>query len=213
MSKGVNVFIYFLENYRNEEELHKFHQTLTFRYGRLEEELPEQMMAATYIKPNNVVLELCGNIGRNSIVIASLLHNQQNLVVMECAQHVANQLEENRNMNHFTFHIEVSALSSQKLIQKIEEDTTGVSTIPSDKLLDGYRWVNTISFSDLEKKYNKTFDTLVADCEGALYYILQDFPTMLHNIKTIIMENDYLDINQKLKVDEIIKKMVLNVFL
>lgn len=145
----------FSENHRNEEEPHKFHQTLTSKHGRSEEEPPEQTMAATYTKPNNVVPELGGNIGRNSIVIASLLHDQKNLVVMECAQHVANQLEENRNMNHFTFHIEVSALSLQKLIQKIEEDTTGVSTIPSDKLLDGYRWVNTISFSDLEKNIIK----------------------------------------------------------
>lgn len=174
------------------------------------DELPEQMMAATYIKPYNVVLELGGNIGRNSMVIASLLNNQQNLVVMECAEHVAKQLEENRDTNHFKFHIEVSALSSKKLIQKIEEDTTGVSTIPSDILVDGYKWVNTIGYSDLEKKYNKTFDTIVADCEGALYFILQEFPTMLDNIKCIIMENDYLDINHKLKVDEIIKKNGFN---
>ena len=45
----------------------------------------------------------------------------------------------------------------------------------------------------------------MADCEGALFYILQDFPTLLTNIQTIIMENDYTTLPPKLKVDEIIK--------
>lgn len=35
------------------------------------------------------------------------------------------------------------------------------------------------------------FDTLVLDCEGAFYYILQDTPEILDNIKLILMENDY----------------------
>jgi hypothetical protein len=37
-----------------------------------------------------------------------------------------------------------------------------------------------------------------------LFYILQDFPTLLTNIQTIIMENDYTTLPPKLKVDEII---------
>jgi hypothetical protein len=35
------------------------------------------------------------------------------------------------------------------------------------------------------------FDTLVLDCEGAFYYILQDTPEILEGIKLLIMENDY----------------------
>ena len=52
-------------------------------------------------------------------------------------------------------------------------------------------------FDEIEKANDITFDTLVADCEGALYYIIQDEPNMFDNINTIIMENDYHDINQK----------------
>ena len=41
------------------------------------------------------------------------------------------------------------------------------------------------------------FNVLVADCEGALYYILQDFPELLKRVRLIIVENDYRDAKQK----------------
>ena len=180
-------------------KLHQIHKTLELSYGNFLEEYPEQIMAVTYIQPDNCVLEIGGNVGRNSLVIAKLLNDQTNLVTLESDTFIASQLTHNRDKNKLTFNIENSALSARKLIQ------LGWDTIPSDILLPGYKHVSNISFDELEKKYNKTFDTLVADCEGALYYILQDFTTMLTNINIIIMENDYRDINQKNKVDEIIK--------
>jgi len=179
-------------------KLEEIHNSLTIQFGSFAEEYPEQVMAARYIKPDSCVLEIGGNIGRNSMVIAKLLSDQTNLVTLESDTFIASQLQQNRDNNKLTFGIESSALSARKLIQK------GWDTIPSDTLLPGYKPVSIISFEGIEKKYNKRFDTLVADCEGALFYILQDFTTMLTNITTIIMENDYHDINQKKKVDEII---------
>jgi len=58
-------------------------------------------------------------------------------------------------------------------------------------LLNGYKWVKTITYDDLKLKYKINFDTLVLDCEGAFYYILMDMPEILENIKLIIMENNY----------------------
>ena len=66
-----------------------------------------------------------------------------------------------------------------------------MDTIPSDTVLDGYHFVNTITFEELYAKYNINFDTLVLDCEGAFYYILVDTPEILDNINLIIMENDF----------------------
>jgi hypothetical protein len=43
----------------------------------------------------------------------------------------------------------------------------------------------------VEKKYQLKFDTLVADCEGGLYYALRDDPDILNNMRLIITENDY----------------------
>lgn len=171
---------------------------LKINYGSFNEELPEQKMVVRYLTGKEKVLEIGGNIGRNSLIIASILDEQTNLVTLESDGSIAKQLQENRNINNYTFNIENSALSNRKLIQR------GWDTIPSDDLIDGWKWVNTITFTELKNKYNIEFDTLVLDCEGAFYYILQDIPEILNGINLIIMENDYWDINKKQTIDNIL---------
>ena len=181
------------------DRLHKIHSTSVLKYGSFIEEYPEQLMASQYIKPTDKVLELGGNIGRNSVVISKLLNDSSNLVTLECDSDIAAQLTENRDLNNLSFHIENSAISLRKLCQR------GWDTSPYEgDLPQGSKSVKNITFDELQQKYSITFDTLVADCEGALFYILQDFPTLLTNIQTIIMENDYTTLPPKLKVDEII---------
>jgi len=70
-------------------------------------------------------------------------------------------------------------------------------------LEQGYHWVNTITFDQLQEKY-MIFDTLVLDCEGAFYYILMDMPEILKNINLIIMENDYTEESHKKYVDNVL---------
>ena len=173
---------------------------LNIKYGSFNEELPEQKMAVRYLKGDEKVLEIGGNIGRNSLIIAAILENDANLVTLECDINIAKQLKENRDLNNFKFNIEVSALSNRRLIQR------GWDTKPSDNLEEGYNFVNTISLIELKNKYNMDFDTLVLDCEGAFYYILIDMPEILNNIKLIIMENDYSDITKKNYIDYILKQ-------
>ena len=103
-------------------------------------------MAVNYLTGNEKVLEIGGNVGRNSLVIASILKDQKNLVVLESGPEFALQLRENRDLNNFNFHIEGSALSNRKLIQKAWE------TKPSEVLEPGFSWVNTISLDNLKKK-------------------------------------------------------------
>jgi hypothetical protein len=186
------------DGYHGSRDLSTIHSQMTFFFGKLSDELPEQQMACHFIREDDIVLELGSNIGRNTLTIASLLNDSRNLVTLECSSESCQQLSINRNINNYQFMIEPSALSKRKLIQK------GWVTIPSDVLLPGYTPVSNITFKELENKYQKRFNVLVADCEGALYYILQDFPEMLNNMKKILMENDYNDINHKKKVDEIL---------
>ena len=150
-------------------------------------------------------MEIGGNIGRNSLVIASILDDDTNFVSLECDDDSANKLQENRDINNFHFHIENSALSNRKLIQLAWD------TKPSEVLEDGYNWVSTITLDELKNKYNIEYDTLVLDCEGAFYYILMDMPEILDNINLIIMENDYQDINHKNYIDDILRKNNFNV--
>ena len=180
----------------------EIHSNLKIEYGSLLHELPEQKMVVRYFTGKEKVLEIGANIGRNSLVIAAILgkDNQSNLVSLECDTTIANQLTHNRNLNNFNFHIESSALSNRKLIQK------GWDTKPSEILEEGFSWVNTITLAELKNKYNVEFDTLVLDCEGAFYYILMDMPEILENINLIIMENDYHDISHKKYVDNTLMK-------
>jgi FkbM family methyltransferase len=187
------------------EKIEKIHSKLNIKYGNFNQELPEQKMVVKYLTGNEKVLEIGGNIGRNSLVIASILHDNTNFVTLECDINVAGQLTENRDLNNFNFHIENSALSNRKLIQK------GWDTMPSDILQEGYSWVNTITLDNLKSKYNIEFDTLVLDCEGAFYYILMDMPEILNNIKLIIMENDYNDISKKNYIDDVLIKNNFNI--
>lgn len=174
------------------------HSKLKIRYGSFNEELPEQKMAVRFLKGNEKVLEIGGNIGRNSLVIASILQDQKNLVTLESDSNISEKLKQNRNINNYTFNIENSALSNKKMIQREWE------TKVSDVLIEGWKWINTITFTELKNKYNIEFDTLVLDCEGAFYYILQDMPEILNGINLIIMENDYWVINHKLEINRVL---------
>lgn len=180
-------------------KLNKIHKNLKFLGGRLTDELPEQLMVVKFLDPNSKVLELGSNIGRNTLVISSILNNDSNLVTCESDVQICHDLEINKNINNMKFNIENSALSYRNLIQK------GWDTIPSDTLLPGYKQVNTVTFEQLEEKYAITFDTLVVDCEGALYYILKDKGDILKNIKMVIMENDYWEIEKKVFVDKMLE--------
>lgn len=180
------------------DKLESLHKLLKLNYGSFEHEYPEQLMAARFLKGDEKVLELGANIGRNTLIIASLLNNQKNLVTLECDLNTVLQLTDNRDINSMQFHIECSALSKRPLVQR------GWDTIVSDTVPEGYAKVSTIDFDNLQAKYKINFDTIVADCEGALYYIFMDMPEMLDNIKTVIMENDYHDIKHKQYVDSVL---------
>ena len=185
----------------NLNKLSEIHKKLKMDYGTLNEEVPEQLMAVTYLTGTEKVLEIGANVGRNSLVIGHILNNNNNnnFVSLECDTNTVKMLSHNRDINNLDFKIEASALSKRKLIQK------GWDTICSDVLLPGYTDVNTITLEELNQKYNIIFDTLVLDCEGAFYYILSDMPEILNNINLIIMENDYHDYSQKSYIDSILK--------
>ena len=177
------------------------HNKLSLKYGVFTDEYPEQLMVANYLTGDEKVLEIGGNIGRNTLVIGYILNKKYNtnFVSLESDTEISKQLEENRDTNKLNFNIENSALSKRKLIQKAWD------TIESDVLLPDYKNVNIISWDQLNQKYNIQFDTLVLDCEGAFYYILMDMPEVLTNIKLIIMENDYHDVAKKEYVDSVLR--------
>lgn len=184
-----------------ESKLSKLHGILIHNHGTMHDEYPEQRMAMMYLKGDEKILEIGANTGRNSLIMSTLLDDPGNLVSVESDANIAEQLAENRDANQAGFHIVDAAISNRTLIQH------GWRTIPSDVLLPGYNWVNTITLAELRAKYDIAFDTLVLDCEGAFYHILLDTPEILDGIKLIIVENDYAPKNNhKNYVDAELKK-------
>lgn len=188
-------------------KLNELHSKLKINYGNFREEYPEQEMSILYIKPNNIVLELGGNIGRNSCIIASILNDSNSLLVIESDPENAIKLKENRDLNNLNFNIVDAAISKTELLQKDwitkSKDLISINDLPL------WKPIKTISWLEIQTKYNVIFDTLVADCEGALYYILKEEPNFLDNFKTIIIENDFTDIEHKKFVDEEFKRFNL----
>lgn len=173
------------------------HEQLLFTGGSLTHELPEQRMAARFVRPDARVLELGSNIGRNTVIIASLLNDPANLVTLECGPGAVELLRCNRAANDLDFHIEPSALSYRPLVQ------CGWDTLPAEDAPPGWEPVPTITFGQLRYKYGIEFDTLVVDCEGALYYILSDNPAMLDGIGTVVLEADYPLVEHKRAVEAV----------
>ena len=182
------------------EKLMSIQSSLKIDYGNFNDENPEQVMSVLYFKGHEKVLEIGGNIGRNSLIISKLLHDSSNLLTLECDPHFCSQLYHNRNLNGLNFKIENAAISKRPLIQR------GWDTMVSEELLEGYKKVNCIDYDELITKWNIPFDTLVIDCEGAFYYILMDFPHILNNINLIITENDYHVLDHKIYIDNILKR-------
>jgi FkbM family methyltransferase len=181
-------------------KLFKMQKEINLLFGEWDEELPETLMSTHWLKGHEKVLEIGGNIGRNSLIIGKLLQDSRNLVTMECSQNFANQLEINRDTNNLHFHIEKSALSKRKLIQKY---WTVFESLTED-VPEGCESVQTITLPELRAKYPIEFDTLVLDCEGSFYTIVLDYPEILDNIKLVIVENDYNKLHEKEYVDKML---------
>ena len=174
------------------------HNSLKFDFGLLIHELPEQLMLCKFLPKKAKVLEIGSNIGRSSLVIASILDDDTQFVTIESSDDSVNCLRINRDANNKHFHIVNAALSLQPLYQ--------VKWICSTIETDDSTPVKTISLDELYQQYPIPFDTLVVDCEGSFYYMLKDFPSILDGINLFIVENDYDTADKKQYVDDILNQ-------
>lgn len=185
------------------ETLRRLQSKLSFDHGSLEDEYTEQLMSVMYVPKDACVLEIGGNVGRNSCILASILEDGgAKMVVLESDPESARKLDDNRERNGFNFHIESAALSKRPLVQRQWETKEASPGL-------GAEWtpVKTITWTELKKKYPMNFDTLILDCEGAFYFILKDEPSILDGIKLVQIENDFANIEEKEFCDvELIKR-------
>jgi len=178
----------------NYEKLLKLHRYI--KCNDLSKELIEQLLMLKYLNENAKVLELGGNIGRVSLIIATILINDKNLVVIEPTKDIAQLNIKNRNINCFNYNVETNIISNKPLYLKKNNIESVANKIINNNIDDDCELIENITFNELEIKYNIIFDTLIIDCEGSFYQILLDEPNILKNINTIIIENDFEKIEE-----------------
>jgi FkbM family methyltransferase len=154
-------------------------------------EKQEQDLASQYILENDIVLELGARYGSVSCVINSKLNNKNNQVVVEPDDRVWDALEKNKVNNNCEFNIVKGFISNKKL------DLTNL-----DSWFGGYgatfiesndTKIPSYSLDEITKKYNLTFNVLVADCEGFLELFFDENPDFYDNLRLIIFEADYCE--------------------
>jgi FkbM family methyltransferase len=162
-----------------------------------------------FVSPSARVLEIGGNVGRVSCVLATM---GCSLVVLESSPEISRGLQEIRDRCKLDFRIVTAALSNLPLEQ------SGLTTRVAEGQQAGPGWnpVRTITWQQLvEHELDPSripFDTLVVDCEGAFVNILESFhQSMLESVHTIVLENDYKEPGAYERVKAILQTYGFNV--
>ena len=187
-------------------DLVNIQNSLNILHGTFNEELVEQTMVFKFLNKNATVLELGSNIGRNSLIISKILDNSNRLVTLEMDKKFALKCEENKIINNLHFNIVNCALSYRPLYYQDKIHGEGGGYCVPQKYSEEYIPCPVITFEQLQVNYRLLFDTLVVDCEGGFYYILVDKPSILDNIKLLIIENDFPVIEHKQYMDNILRR-------
>ena len=147
-------------------------------------EYPEQCLSHTFVDPSACVLELGARYGSVSCIINKKLQVKSNQISVEPDSNVWNALERNILLNEcfVTLH---KGFVSRKPLELLNYGYASVSTPVETSSKES------LSVEQLESKYNITFDTLVADCEGFLETFFDENPTLYSQLHTVIFEADY----------------------
>jgi FkbM family methyltransferase len=177
-----------MNNLKN--KLANIQTNLHLKYGSFSDEYIEQLLCLKYINNDDIVLEIGGNIGRVSMIISSII-DSSNLVVVESDPETSKKLKENRVNNNFQFIVVNGAISNVNLYQCGWNVYTLEEINSLNIFKHNVKQIPTIKYDYMREKVNKSFNTLVIDCEGAFYTILKENKSILDGIEKIIIENDY----------------------
>lgn len=154
-------------------------------YGMIE--IQEQLDAAAFILPDDVVLELGARWGGVSIVINSQLKDKTKHLAVEPDKRVWEVLEKNRDNHNCHFHIVKGAISNQKLNLDIDDKVYHGLASFTEPAEDGD--VPVFKLSDFKDKVSD-FNVLVADCEGFLETFFDENKEIFQNLRLILFEKD-----------------------
>ena len=168
--------------------MHNF--TLTDAQGRevrnTNHEAHEQFVVHRFLRPDDVVLELGGGIGTNSIQINKTLRGAARAkhVVVEPQRELVELIRRNGAANRCDFRVVHGALSKRAMrVPRFDPDNRTWIFVKASPDASGP------SIPTLSNLPNRP-TALVADCEGCLLQVLTDFPELMNGLRMLYVEND-----------------------
>ena len=156
-------------------------------------------MNLQYISLGDKVLELGANIGRSTLVLAHQVGPHGSVTASEINPEIRKELDNILSLNNVKQRTKIiPAIGKTNFIYK------GWTSKPWDentKKAIPNGWTLTQSTNYPESNFN----VLVADCEGCILPLLEQYPDMLNGIEKIIIENDADDKTTK-KIQNSFKK-------
>ena len=139
------------------------------------------------LETTDIVLEIGGNIGSSSLVIADRISNpSKNFVVVEPSRNAIEELKRNQQRNNLKFNI-FQGIIGTKSMYATEYGYFKYVKLSNTKLPSSYE-VPALTIKEIQKKFGINFNTLVIDCEGC-YETLFD-SKFLANFNKIFIEWD-----------------------
>lgn len=161
----------------------EFNAAKLFQDYKHSSEIPERLSAFAFLHPTDVVLEIGGNIGGVSEVIARNMPNPSDLVVVEPAGLSAAHLRDLGKELGKVFHVHQGVVVPARDAAHPNEPkyqlecgrARSVGAYVACKPSDNPRRTENLTYAQIKSKYNKNFTAVVIDCEGCYTELLPEF--------------------------------------
>lgn len=180
----------------------------------------EQCLVRKYVpKDATGVLEMGVRTGMTTCVLSHWLRTPRVLVSVEPDARAWSNIERNLERNGCSTHLVRGVVGTQSFVRSAVNNAKGAlstqtympvtaaTSVPAgagharghaggtragaSSDTDAPAIVEAFRPDELAERFNVTFDTLVADCEGCVAKIVRDFPAFVASLHTIILEADY----------------------
>jgi FkbM family methyltransferase len=170
-------------------------------------EILEQKALYKYVRPNDVVLQLGGNIGTSCMLVDKLVHNKEQQMCVEPNHNIISTLQYNAKNTGSKFSIIPSIItnsSAKQSLRVIGKNHLGAMVVDNES--DANVPITKVPLDELPfTRYNVLF----ADCEGCLCPFLAEYPDVLAKLRLVIFERDQAQVCNYENID---KLLIQNMF-
>jgi len=153
-----------------------------------------------FMNGNEKVLVIGSNKCEFALSLCKIV-SDNNCIILEPNEEYRNYLEDNKIFSNNNYYVEDKILYYKNcMINTINK------IIPSDILLDDYKWIQHIEYNELEQRYNINFDTIFLEYSNMLYFYCKYMKDIFKNIRLLIINNNFKYDNDKEFISNILEK-------